>query len=215
MGRAFQSMGQQVIFTLLCAPDAVNRPYQMLAEMSGVAHGTVGWVMPELQELGFIKDLAGKRSIRRLFDRRRLCDLWVNAYITTLRPRMLLGRFYERFISEWKNWPLVKHALQWGGEPAAALLTQYLKPGEMTLYAETIPSAFIAWQPFLKDPGAGQPIAVDIRKRFWHFEDESRNATTVPPLRVYADLLASGDVHCRETAEMIYKDHLVRLFTES
>lgn len=67
VGRAFQPTGLQVIFTLLCNPQAINLPYRELAKMAGVAHGTVGWVIPDLQQLGFVHDLQGKRGTRRLF----------------------------------------------------------------------------------------------------------------------------------------------------
>ena len=67
IGRAFQPTGLQVVFALLCNPQTVNRPYRELAAMAGAAHGTVGWVMQDLQQLGFIGDLRGKRGTRRLF----------------------------------------------------------------------------------------------------------------------------------------------------
>jgi hypothetical protein len=44
-GRAFQAGGLQVIFALLCHPGKADRPYREIAELAGVAHGTVGWVM--------------------------------------------------------------------------------------------------------------------------------------------------------------------------
>ena len=53
-GRAFQAGGLQVIFLLLCHPDMVDRPYREIAQMAGVAHGTVGWVMAELPQLRFV-----------------------------------------------------------------------------------------------------------------------------------------------------------------
>jgi hypothetical protein len=68
-GRAFQPTGLQILFTLLCNPGAVNRPYRDLGKMAGVAHGTVGWVIPDLQQQGFVRDLNGKRGTRRLFNK--------------------------------------------------------------------------------------------------------------------------------------------------
>src|SRR5437870_6455140 len=53
-GRAFQPTGLQVLFAVLCNPEVVNKPYRELAAMAGVAHGTVGWVMPDLQQLGYL-----------------------------------------------------------------------------------------------------------------------------------------------------------------
>ena len=53
VGRAFQPTGLQVLFALLCHREWVNLPYRELATRAGVAHGTVGWVMPDLQQQGF------------------------------------------------------------------------------------------------------------------------------------------------------------------
>ncbi|MBC3833208.1 hypothetical protein H8K33_16990 [Undibacterium amnicola] len=37
----------------------------------------------------------------------------------------------------------------------------------------------------------------------------------VPPLLVYADLMATGDARCIETAKMIYDEHVARLLAEA
>lgn len=213
-GRAFQPTGLQVIFTLLCNPQAINLPYRELAKMAGVAHGTVGWVIPDLQQLGFVRDLQGKRGTRRLFERERLLNQWTDAYARVLRPRTLIGRYYVPGFEGWKNWPLAEHGALWGGEPAAALLTEYLRPGELTLYAEKMPGLLAARQKFMKEAGPRHAAVVEVRKRFWNFPGDPVHINTVPPLLVYADLLATGDTRCLETAKMIHDLYLARLLTE-
>ncbi|MBK5206525.1 MAG: hypothetical protein JJD98_14305 [Polaromonas sp.] len=213
-GRAFQPTGLQVLFTLLCNPQAVNRPYRELADMAGVAHGTVGWVMPDLQQLGFVRDLKGKRGTRRLFEVERLLDQWADAYARVLRPRILLGRYYVPTLEGWKDWPLAEHGALWGAEPAAALLTDYLRPGVLTLYADKLPGLLAARQKFLKEPAPGHTAVVEVRKRFWNFPGDPAHTSVVPPLLVYADLLATGDARCIETARMVYDAYVARLFTQ-
>ena len=156
VGRAFQPTGLQVLFTLLCKPQAVNLPYRELADMAGVAHGTVGWVMPDLQHMGFVKDLNGKRGTRRLFERDRLLDEWTTTYARVLRPRTLIGRYYVTTLEGWQDWSLAEHGALWGGEPAAAMLTNYLRPGELTLYADKVPALLAARQKFMKEPAPGR-----------------------------------------------------------
>jgi hypothetical protein len=215
VGRAFQPTGLQVIFTLLCNPQAINLPYRELAKMAGVAHGTVGWAMQDLQQLGFVRDLQGKRGTRRLFEHERLLNQWADAYARVLRPRTLIGRYYVAGFDGWKKWPITEYGALWGGEPAAAILAEYLRPGELTLYAEKMPSLLAARQKFMKEAGPQHTAAVEVRKRFWHFSGDPEHSNMAPPLLVYADLLATGDARCIETAKMIYEAYVVRLFTEA
>lgn len=213
-GRAFQPTGLQVLFTLLCNPGAVNRPYRALADMAGVAHGTVGTVIPDLQQLGFVGDLKGKRGTRRLFEFDRLLDEWVTTYARVLRPRTLLGRYYVPTLEGWKDWLLAEYGALWGGEPAAAVLTDYLRPGVLTLYADKVPGLLAARQKFMKEPAPGHTAVVEVRKRFWNFPGDPQHTNLVPPLLVYADLLATGDARCIETAKMIYDAYVARSLTE-
>lgn len=214
LGRAFQPTGLQVLFALLCHPAWVNLPYRELAARAGVAHGTVGWAMADLMQQGFVTELKGKRGTRRLYQGERLLALWADAYARQLRPRTLLGRYHVPTLEGWQEWPLGKHAAQWGGEPAAALLTRYLKPGELTLYADKLPGLLAAKYKFAKESAPGRTAVVDVRRRFWHFPDEGAQPC-VPPVLVYADLLATGDARCIETAKRLYEEHVVRLVREA
>jgi hypothetical protein len=182
--------------------------------MAGVAHGTVGFVMPDLQQQGFVRDLNGKRGTRRMFELDRLLDEWATTYARVLRPRTLLGRYYVPTMEGWKDWPVAEHGALWGGEPAAALLTDYLRPAVLTLYADKMPGLLAARQKFMKEPAPGHTAVVEVRKRFWNFPGDPGHKDLVPPLLVYADLLATGDARCIETAKMIHDAYVVRLFTE-
>lgn len=214
LGRAFQPTGLQVLFALLCHPEWVSLPYRELAARAGVAHGTVGWAMGDLIEQGFVTELKGKRGTRRLYQGERLLALWADAYARQLRPRTLLGRYYVPALDGWQEWPLEKHAAQWGGEPAAALLTRYLKPGALTLYADKLPGLLAAKYKFTKEPAPGHTAVVEVRRRFWHFPEEGAQPC-VPPVLVYADLLATGDARCIETAKRLYDEDVVRLVRQT
>jgi hypothetical protein len=169
-------------------------------------------VIPDLQQMGYVRDLNGKRGTRRLFEQERLLQQWVNAYVYTLRPRTLLGRYYVPALEGWKDWPLAEHGALWGGEPAAALLTDYLRPGELTIYADKLPGMLAARQKLMKDPAPGRTAVVELRKRFWNFAGDPQHDNMVPPLLVYADLLATADDRCIETAKMIEETYVTRLF---
>ncbi|HCE09632.1 MAG TPA: hypothetical protein DEQ40_13730, partial [Oxalobacteraceae bacterium] len=132
-----------------------------------------------------------------------------------LRPRTLLGRYYVPTLEGWKDWPLAEHGALWGGEPAAAMLTDYLRPGVLTIYAEKLPGLLAARQKFMKEPAPGHAAVVEVRRRFWNFPGDPEHDKLVPPLLVYADLLATGDARCIETAKMIYETYVARLFAEN
>jgi hypothetical protein len=214
-GRAFQTGGLQVLFALLCNPQAVDKPYRELATLAGVAHGTVGWVMADLRRLGHIRAFAGRRAKRKLHDAKRLLAQWTEAYARTLRPRTLIGRYFIPTLQGWKDWDVAKHGAIWGGEPAAAILTGYLKPGELTIYAEKLPGMLAAQQRFIRTPDYGHAAIVEVRKRFWNFPTETDRKDVTPPLLIYADLLATGDARCIETAQLVYDGYLARLFAEA
>jgi len=205
-GRAFQATGLKVVFALLCQPEWVDRPYREVAPIAGVAHGTVGWVMADLVEGGFVIKLRGKQ--RRLRNRRRLLDMWVEAYARVLRPKLLLGRYRAPARDWWEGVNVEDYGLQLGAEPAAAALDRYLRPGIATFYGTKVPGKLIADHGLRTDPKGD----IELRERFWNFEHEWKWPALVPPALIYADLLAVGDARCVEAAKRIYEAHLARLF---
>lgn len=208
-GRAFRATGLQVVFALLCRPELAERPYREIAQLAGVAHGTVGIVMADLAEGGFIVELG--QAGRRIRNLRRLLDIWVEAYARTLRPKLLLGRYRAPAGDWWQKVDVTAYQAQFGAEPAAARLDQYLRPGVATFYADKIPARLLADHRLRTDP-AGD---VEIRKRFWAVEPEWNHPELVPPVLIYADLLATGDARCMEAAKRVYERHLAELFDQT
>lgn len=206
--RAFQPTGLKVVFTFLCNPELVNAPYRDIARAAGVALGTVGWVVTDLKELGHIVDM-GKRG-RRLKKRRKLLDRWVIAYPEQLRPKLLIGRYVAPEVDWWKHAPLYNFNAYWGGEVAAASLTGYLRPEQMTIYVrERAAQLQLAYQ--LRKDSDGN---IELLKAFWDIGCEQTEKELVPPLLIYADLLATGDPRNIETAHLLYDQELARLIGE-
>lgn len=205
--RAFQPSGLKLLFALLCQPALCNVNYRDISNVAGVALGTVGWVMRDLTEAGFLIDL-GTHG-RKLTNKRKLLDHWVEAYARQLRPKCLIGRYRALRPDWWKDAEQGTLHFQWGGETAAAKMTQYLKPAITTMYLSDNPKEqldLITQFRLIKD-AAGD---VELREQFWHFVDPD-HADTVPPLLTYADLLATADDRNIETARIIYDDQLARL----
>jgi hypothetical protein len=209
--RAYQPTGLQLLFALLCNPAWIDLNYRELAGRAGVAHGTVGWVMRDLAEGGFLVEVGTHRTRRRkLRNRRALLDRWVEAYLRTLRPQTLIGRYRAEQPEWWKTADLRKHNALLGGEPAGAVLTGHLKPGIATVYLAGVPARLIV-EHRLKPATDGN---VELRRRFWPFDQQWEHPDLTPPLLVYADLLGTGDARCIETAQRVFDGHLARLVAE-
>lgn len=210
--RAFQATGLRVVFALLCAPELVARPTRELAAKLDVANGTVGRVIDDLTHLGFVTT-AGKRN-RRLHNLKELLERWVMMYPVRLRPTLLRRRLTTDQPDWWKKEKFDPQHVVLGGEPAADRLTEYLKPGTVTLYARGEPrplNEIVARHGLRTDP-AGE---VEVLEAFWPAEIAGEKPGLAPTPLIYADLLATGDTRRIETAKLIYDDYLARRFTQA
>jgi hypothetical protein len=193
-GRAFGATGLQVVFALLCKPDATNHPYRDIGRLAGVAHGTVGWVMPELEGLGFIAHVDEQR---RLMNVDRLLRQWAEGYIRALRPKLVLGRYRAPTLEWWNTIRPKMYEYMLGGEAAAGKLTQHLRPGTITVYGARVEPRFLVDHKLRKDADG----EVEILKRFWHFDEEGELA---PVPLIYADLIQKNDARCLEAAQILH-----------
>ncbi len=209
-GRAWQPAGIKVIFALLCNPEWINLGYRDLAARAGVANGTVGQVMRDLDEQGFLVKPRRRKLKRQLVQRRKLLDRWVEFYTGTFRQTTLLGRYKADNFDWWKTLDARKYAVMQGGETAGAILTDFLKPGIVTLYGREIPPQLMI-EHRLRKAADGN---IEIRQRFWTFDYDWNHPELTPPVLVYADLLATGDARCIETAQKVYDGHLAGLVAE-
>lgn len=210
--RAFQAMGLKVVFGFLINPGLVNTPYRTIAEHTDVALGTVGWVLNDLQAHGFLLEEGKKRQLIR---RRELLDMWVEAYPEKLKPKLFLGRYQAKNKNWWRDADIKKHHAMWGGEVAAAKITNYLKPFTTTIYTLEIPGLMLLENQLQKDEKGN----VELMQKFWtnelNNEDQNGKKTRidcVPYILVYADLIAAADQRNIETAKIIYDEYLYRYF---
>lgn len=210
--RAFQATGLRVVFTLLCTPELVARPTRELAAMLEVANGTVGRAIGDLAHLGFVTT-AGKRN-RRVHNLSALLERWVMMYPLRLRPTLLRRRLTTDQPDWWKREKFAPPHVVLGGEPAADQLTQYLKPATVTLYTRGEPrhlNEIVARHGLRTDPRG----EIEVLEAFWPIQITGEKPGLAPTPLIYADLLATGDARCIETAKAVYDDHLARRFTQA
>lgn len=200
--RLFKPAGLKVIFTLLNAPDIANLPYRKIAERTDVALGTVEWIFRDLKEMGYLIEM-DKRE-RKLIKLEDLQKRWVEAYPDQLRPKLIIGRFNADNPEWWKTIDPMNYEICWGGEVAAANLTQHLKPEKIIIYGKNPPGKLII-QNKLRKTDAGK---IEFLEPFWKFAHVLADKGIVPPLLVYADLMATGDDRNIETAGIIYDNYL-------
>jgi hypothetical protein len=205
---AFKPTGLKVIYAFLCNPGLENKPYRDIAVQADVALGTVGWLMGELKDRGYLFDMGKKGN--KLIQKEKLLQRWVDAYPERLRPKLVLGRF-EGGQGWWEQNHIQPNNTFWGGEVAAARMTNYLKPQVVTLYTDKQTLNTVLLDNRLKKDPHGD---VEILTRFWGPGEAFQNNDMVHPILVYADLLATGNQRNRETARMIYERDIAQLVRE-
>ena len=201
--------GLKVAFALLCDPTLVDAPHRTIALAAGVALGAVPGILADMRETGQLW-VVGK--VRRLQANKRMLDHWAMMYARTLRPKTLTATYTTEHFRDWEKWTLDPRHVKWGAEPAAALLTRYLRPGILTLYTEKLPVKLLIDQRLKPVHAPTDAALVEVRKPFWGATlAAGPREDTVPPVLIYADLLATGDARCIETAQQVYDDYLARL----
>lgn len=206
--RFLKPAGMQLVYTLLCNPGIENLPYRELAGKADVANGTVGWVMNDLKELGFLLD---KKDERRLIKKDELLMRWVEEYPLQLKNKKIIGRYTTEQTDWWKEVQTDYPDITWGGEVAANILTGFIRPQNKTIYIKGNAHNILIAKYKLKKDEDGE---IEILNKFWNFEDEERykEKGIVNPVLVYADLIATGDTRNIKIAEDIYKNEIKRYF---
>jgi len=203
VNRAFMKTGLKTVFHFLIDNELVNHAYREIAEKTGVALGNVKYVMDGLKQNGYLVKLDKKRF--KLINKKDLLDKWIDGYAVRLKPTLIIDRF--RFLNEndfqnWKNIKLKTGATVWGGEPGGDIFTNYLKPGELTMYTGETRKELMMNYRLIPDQ-EGNVIAY---KKFW--KEEDKNLNVAPPLLVYVDLMINGDRRSMETAQKIYNERI-------
>jgi len=105
---------------------------------------------------------------------------------------------------------LIEDNVLWGGEVAAYLMTEHLKPQTITIYTKKPIAKFLLTNKLMENKDGD----TEILEIFWNFGPNHLDDNLVPPLLVYTDLMASGDARNIETARIIYDKKLSQYFRE-
>lgn len=199
--RAFRTAGLKLILALLDDRPLLNAKYRHIADVTGVALGTITNVFKDLEELGFLQTIGGHRRLRK-FD--ELVHKWADAYIETTREKLIIGKYTGEIAEQWPDMNLEQLGAWWGGEVAAAKMTGYLRPETTTIYLNPPAGRVLAKLKLRKDPNGN----VEVLKAFWPPKLNATQEGCAPFIVVYADLLAIGDDRTIETARMLYEKYI-------
>jgi hypothetical protein len=194
----------RVIFVLLCRQELLNAPYREIVRAAGVALGAVGWVFDDLQGRGYTTG-GTRKGGRRLLEPQRLFEEWVTNYPMRLRPKLNPKRFRAGTPDWWQCADVTTYGAQWGGEVAADRLTGYLKPETVTLYVrpgknrENV-AQLVAKYRLRADPQGD----IELLDTFWDVPADPEHPDVVPPILVYADLVATHDPRNLDAARLLY-----------
>ena len=205
--RAATTTGMRVVFVLLCEPKLINASYRDIAKAAGVALGSVGWVFYALKERGHLL-LGEKKKKRRFINPKGLIEEWVINYSIKLRPKLRVQRFSGPNNNWWKDLNPKKYGALFGGEIAGDILTHYRKPGNALLYMESEPIRIIIDNHLKAEPDG----SVEILEKFWNFSFDDKGKQIVPPLLIYADLMATKDPRNHEVAKIIYEQYIANAY---
>lgn len=207
----------QVIYALLSQPNLFAREYDLderIAYISGVTPKTVKNTLKKLQDLDYITYRHGKYEI---VDYVRLLERWELGYSERLRAKLLLGTFTpigKVDFSEVRD-KIKECAEQFnyliGGELAASVMTEYLRPISATLHlSNNSDSRQIAVHLKLKPDPDGDIAFFQTfgdakyqRNELGKFQQD-----LVHPLLIHAELVRTGNSRLKETAQLIYDRYI-------
>lgn len=195
--RAFTKTGLKVLFHLLQYKDHINLTHREIAEKAGVALGNIPQVIDGLKETGFLIPLNNKQFIWE--NRKELLERWITEYGTNLKPKIIKDHYTLQ--GRWQQIQLNNQTTVWGGEPAADILTNYLRPEKFVLYTKE--SRADLMKNYRLIPAKDGEI--EVLNMFWVHDEK---ANTAPPVLIYADLLLEGGKRNTETAEKIFNEYI-------
>jgi hypothetical protein len=194
--RAFTKTGLKVLFYLLQHKEAINLTQRELAEEVNVALGNIPQVIEGLKETGYLIPLNNKTYTWQ--NRKALLERWIAEYTTVLKPKLFKEKYALK--GNWGKIQFDNHKTVWGGEPAADIITNHLRPEKFIIYTKENRIDLIKNYKLMPDKNG----EIEVLEMFW----KPTEGKTAPPLLVYAELMMEGGKRNKETAEKIYYEYI-------
>jgi hypothetical protein len=194
--RAFTKTGLKVLFYLLQNKEDINLTQRELADKANVGLGNIPQIIDGLKTTGYLQALNNKTYVWE--NTANLVDRWITEYASVLRPKLIKENY--TFKGNWQDIAIKNNVTFWGGEPAADLLTNHLRPEKFLIYTRENRMDLMKNYRLMPDKNG----EIEVLDLFW----KQIGGKTVPPLLVYADLMLEGGKRNKETAEKIYNEYI-------
>jgi len=208
-GRAFNSAGLKLIFALFNQPQFIHASYRDISNKVNIALGSVGPVIDDLYSSGYILDEGG----RRLVNKKRLFERWVDGYLEKLRPKQIMACYTCEDEDWWKNAKPADFHGVWGGEVIIAKSTPYMAPESISLYftSDVKHKDFASFYGLREDEDG----EICVYKSFWSpsYTGEE-NIDGLNPMIVYADIVDSINPGSWDVAKTFYGEAVAQFLQD-
>ena len=208
-GRAFNSAGLKLIFAMFNQPQFLHASYRDISNKVNIALGSVGPVIDDLYASGYILD----EGERRLVNKKRLFERWVDGYLEKLRPKQILACYTSDDENWWKTAnPVEFHGL-WGGEVVVAKSTPFMVPETISLYfsSEVKQSEFADFCGLREDTEGN----ICMYRSFWspsYAGDD--NVDGLSPMIIYADIVDAINPGSWDVAKTFYGETISHMLQD-
>lgn len=205
-GRAFNPAGLKLIFAIFNQPKILQASYREISQQVNIALGSVGPAIDDLYESGYILD----DGQRRLVNKKRLFERWVDGYLEKLRPKQILACYKSDDDNWWKKAEPTKFDGLWGGEVIIAQSTPFMIPETTTLYFSTEEKGrdFASYFGLQHDDDGD----ICIYKTFWSSSNTAESG--ISPMIIYADIVDSINPGSWDVAKTFYGEAVAELLQD-
>ena len=205
-GRAFNTAGLKLIFAIFNQPQLLHATYRDISKQVNIALGSIGPVMDDLFTSGYILD----DGQRRLVNKKRLFERWVDGYLEKLRPKQIMSCYTSDDMNWWKTADPAKFEGMWGGEVVIAKSTPFMVPETISLYfsSEEKHKDFAGFYGLQRDDEGD----ICVYKTFWSGQVAGNG--DISPMIMYADLVDSINPGAWDVAKTFYGEAVADLLRD-
>ena len=205
-GRAFNTAGLKLIFAVFNQPKLLHATYRDISNQVNIALGSVGPVMDDLYASGYILD----EGQRRLVNKNRLFERWVDGYLEKLRPKQIMSCYTAADDNWWKVADPAGFDGVWGGETVIAKSTPFMMPETISLYfsSDKKTGEFADYYGLSKDDDGD----ICLYKTFWPAQVGALEE--ISPMIMYADIVDSINPGNWGVAKTFYGEAVAHLLND-